>query len=186
MKVICIDAIGSDKRLVLGKCYEAEKKDDGSFLVADVAGCWFPERFKIVETKPKKSGVSIDRALRIKTSLLSHLKECVSLTRTCKLSHTKMCELFQERVYSRKEWKQAPRWVHEYLFGYKEAQIELLYRHEIEWRLFVDGVLLTSTAVHAIADNERSMAIPVSEGIWQRVDGDKSRHVWKSDPTKVF
>ena len=132
-------------------------------------------------------GVSIKRALNIKSYLLSHLQECISLTRTCKLSHAKMCELFQERVYGRKEYKLAPRWVHSYLSGYKDAQIELIYRHELEWRMSLDGKLLTSEVIDAIADIEKKYPLPSNaKSAWQRIDGDKSRHVWKSDPTKVF
>lgn len=134
------------------------------------------------ETTKRRSGISVDRALRIQAKLKNRVSELYSLARSFHLTHDELLER-RKAILESTEWQKAPYWATSYVRGYEECLRDTLYRHELEWRMWVDGRLLTRGEIDAIQATE---PIKCENSVWSRIDSEKSRHCWKGRPDKPF
>src|SRR5271167_4030125 len=104
--------------------------------------------------KRKRSGISGDRAYRIKQKLVQRLKDIVSNGMHFKLTHDEVCEQVRERVMGDSDWQKAPAYVHTYIQGVWDTKRDEMYRYHITWVLSLDGKLVSSEEVDELTKKE--------------------------------
>lgn len=135
----------------------------------------------IVPTERKRSGISINYALRLKDKLKVRAMDIFSRAISFKLSHEEI-QTYVMELQSTKEWKRSPTWVKEYVRGYMDARRDDIYRYHMVWMLWLDNKLVTKVGVDTATKDEQELGLTHCTSYrspWQRVDGDRSRHVWK-------
>ncbi len=93
-------------------------------------------------------------------------------------THEEFSKQLVQRVYMHPVWKKLHKASASALMGYIDAARDIIYAHHLEWRMWCDGSLQTKAEINALDK--------VSPGAWSRIDGDKSRHVWAKDSTKLY
>jgi hypothetical protein len=142
---------------------------------------WAAKQGAIKRAQHGRSGISIDRALRLREKLKLRAGDIFSRAIMFKWSH----EDIQEetiKLHASNEWKRSPGWVQSYLRGYIDARRDNIYRDNLMWVLSLDDKLVTSREVDTATKDEQELGITKCTSYrtpWQRVDGEKSRHVWK-------
>lgn len=126
----------------------------------------------------KRSGISVDRTYRIQTKIMARVKDIYSRAIFYNLTYESISDELA-KVYNDPQLKLTPAYVKHHIFGYCEAKREEIYHHHVQWMLWLDGKLVTSEEVNSITKSEK----PISSDRdyrtpWQRVDNEKSRHVW--------
>jgi hypothetical protein len=126
----------------------------------------------------KRSGVSAKRAHRIQETLCAAVRDVMSATVSFKMTHEASIERARARVWDTPLYKNAPRYVQGYVQGVYHILRDAMYLHHLEWRLSIDGVLLSPSEVR-----ER---LKTDINIYQRVDSEKSRHTYIGHPDKPY
>lgn len=124
----------------------------------------------------KRSGVSLNRALRIQSYLEGRLHDIYSHARHFLISHDAVLELYG-KMRETSQFKKAPRWVHSYIHGYGTALARSHYS-VLEWRLSYKGQLLSKAECEAAKVGDKDF--------YSHVDGDAGRHTYIGRPDKVY
>lgn len=133
------------------------------------------------KSRSSGSGISLDYSLRLQKTLTDRAADIMSRAYSFKLTHEEISESVVQLRQSR-EWKRAPHWVKSYIEGYLHARRDEIYRHHMAWMLSLNGKLVSSKMVDTTTKDEVELGIHKNIGYqtpWARVDGEKSRHVWK-------
>lgn len=101
--------------------------------------------------------------------LLSQLRDIYSRARIFHLSHAEILRDLGEKIYSTRDYAKLTAYYVGVFHGWRSALADGLYR-DLEWRVYLDGSLVPSSAV--------------PEGSWNRVQG--GEHVWKDAPDRIF
>lgn len=131
--------------------------------------------------KRKRSGISGNRAYKLKSRLVSRIADIYANAVHFKLTHDEISQKVRE-IMNDVDYKRLPTHAKEYIQGYWQAKRDEVYRYHITWVLSLDGNLLTSKEVDSITMLEKSLNLSVSpdyKSPWSRINGDLSRHVWK-------
>jgi hypothetical protein len=124
---------------------------------------------------------------RLKMRINDIIDNSVSFHSTIDTIIDNMCKM----VWEDKDLKRCPEWVRSYLRGYYEAKWNEMWNKHFTWLLFLDGRLLTHNEVDDQTEKEKVNGFSYINGVkvltcdpnykspWSRIDGDKSRHVWK-------
>lgn len=105
-----------------------------------------------------------------------------SSARSFHLTHDKILERLNERLYSHPQWNKVPEHVRSYVRGYMRAKHDDYYKYHLVWCMYIDGELLTSDEVKLKDRAEKARALhidPNYKSPWARCENEKSRHVWK-------
>lgn len=124
-------------------------------------------------------GISIDRALRIQTKAREKISYFLLNARTFYYTWEWITAQMTE-LMSSPDLQKAPVRVRSYLRGWYEARRDSLYQHTT-WMLWCDGRLMTSKEVDQLTAKEKLEGqdkSPTYVSPWQRIQSDKSRHVW--------
>lgn len=143
-------------------------------------------------------GLSSNRSYNLTRQFKARLDDIFSAAISMMKTHKEIIEGKSNQIYNDCRYKKLPAHSKEYLRGYADARMNELYRHHIEWRLYVakdkvmgwrflgasnatDGNLLLSKAEIAWLQNTHD-----NENIYSFFDTDKSCHTWKGRPDKPF
>lgn len=132
-----------------------------------------------METRNQK----IDRQRITQRILLLRLQNIYCLAIQLKLTSEHISDQVCKMVFHSAEAKTITKSQLEYLHGYHEAKRHEIYQHCLIWMLHLDGELMTSHVVHALAQYEESTAFgrPNHISPWNRVNMDLCRHVWRDN-----
>ncbi len=129
------------------------------------------------------SGISADRAYKIRSRLKSRLADIISSGVSFHSTIDTITDNVRKMVWEDKDLKRCPERVRSYLRGYYDAKWDEMWNKHFVWLLWCDGQLMTNKEVDALTDKERREGAnprdPNYKSPWSRIDSDKSRHVWK-------
>lgn len=145
----------------------------------------------------RKRNISGDRAFNASRHYIRVLGEIYNSAIMLKLTQEWIRDRVRERVTDTSDYRRLPLHYRYYVDGYHEARRGEIERIHLVWIKWVDGKLMTSDEVQALADEEDlefrvvrgvryrigAPDVPVTDyrSPWARVDMAKSRHVWKDD-----
>lgn len=133
-----------------------------------------------MEKTKKRSGISADRAYRIKEKLRARIVDIYNTARVFHHTHEAILESMKRDVWDAPELARAPSWVRSMLHETQRCLGDENWRL-LTWMLSVDGALLTSKEVDALTAKEKAEGLDKAKDYrspWSRVDSERSRHVW--------
>ncbi len=125
----------------------------------------------------------------LQTLLVFRVNDNIGRTIHFKLTHSKSIEDMGTLVWDSKEWKKANAATKAYVNGYYQARRDEIYRHNLEWCLYIDGALHTKEAVKQLVKSEIDSGKskePNYDSPYMRCNSDKSAHVWKGHLDKPY
>jgi hypothetical protein len=131
--------------------------------------------------KRKRSGISFDRAYKIRIRLQQRVDTIMSCARAYRMTHEAITDKWVKDIRDSQEWKRSPEWVKSYIEGYWTAQKDTIYRYHLVWLLWLDGGLTSRHVVDTLTEVEKATGKdkePNYRSPWARIDNDRSRHVW--------
>ncbi len=136
----------------------------------------------------KKSGITCNETSILKRQCASFILRTFITAANMFWSYTRINEEL-EKLYQGSDYKKLPRYAKEYLKGYMHAAMNAFVETHTEWRMFLDGRLVSKEELTIIAHNERNPfkgthAIMPSAHV--RVDNSKSCNTYKGRPDKLF
>lgn len=144
-------------------------------------------------SKKRRSGISLDRTVRLKTYFKSVIADLFSSAIVFKISHADILLMRDNRLFKDANYNRLPLWAKSYLMGIFDAKMDDVWLNHLEWRLSIDGKLLTSKEVSKLSEKEAQeqlLAYKKANGgnlpshlivsTYKRIDSEKSCHVWKN------
>lgn len=116
-------------------------------------------------------GITIDRALTLRDTIKSRVRDVFATARQFKYPHAMLVEDIGQTIYDSLEYRRLPGWAQGFIDGYISAQFERMY-DLLEWRVFWRGRLVRSEEVE--------------EGTWSECVPDKGAHVYRADPSRIY
>jgi hypothetical protein len=129
----------------------------------------------------KRSGITLDRALTIQHKMQVRVADIYEAAIVMYMTSEQISERVRE-VFADKTYDKAPTWVISYVQGYSAARKDAIYRYHLVWVMWLDGRLCTRGEVDQATEEELEAGedrSPHYRSPWQRIESDKSRHVWK-------
>jgi hypothetical protein len=131
----------------------------------------------------KRSGISIDRAEKLRGELRSAIANAFSLAQHFKLTADATRDTIGAAIKHASS-RGAPAWVIAYARGYWDARRDEQYLHHFAWVMWCDDKLMTRDEIDALTRIEHEAGLDERHDYrspWSRIDSDKSRHVWTDD-----
>lgn len=108
--------------------------------------------------------------------LASTVRDVYSWARHFCPTHVEIRANLTRQVYDTRDYRKLTPYYRGKLSGLIECLAESLYRADVVWQLYVDGIPRTSNEISAMRQSG-------DENVWARVEG---AHVWAWNPTKLF
>lgn len=134
----------------------------------------------------KRNGITIERAVKLKSTYLLRLQDLFSAHIFYRSTHQTIIKAINESIFEQLKFKRAPRWLVEYLRGYRDARLDSIQREHVVWMNDVDGRLMTTKEVDQLTSSEAASGVALADNYkspWQRACNGQGQFVWLDKAT---